>query len=266
MNAEDMRRRGLATDQQVCVRSSAGTMHDVRVRPFDIKAGNAAMYFPEANILVPANDRPRLENACVQVGAHHARAGAAPTHQLARTEFRKQEPPPSRSTSRDPENDDKEASQDRVWPQIAVLLAGLTVLVSAAAWLVLRHRKTRDARSSEAPGRTIERDQVDHVRPAVSARGTIRGRPLHRLAGLRGLSSGRERAAFAVRPRGDLATGRPASRSRAGSTAQHKPIRRSPASPGATSTRRMSCTSRARRRARSSNGSPITPSARATTR
>ena len=58
MNAEDIRRRGLATDQQVCVRSSAGAMHGVRVRPFDIKAGNAAMYFPEANILVPGTTDP----------------------------------------------------------------------------------------------------------------------------------------------------------------------------------------------------------------
>jgi molybdopterin-dependent oxidoreductase alpha subunit len=58
MNAEDIRRRGLAADQPVCVRSTAGTMYGVRVRPFDIKTGNAAMYFPEANILVPSTVDP----------------------------------------------------------------------------------------------------------------------------------------------------------------------------------------------------------------
>ena len=58
MNAEDIRRRGLAVDQAVCVRSAAGVMHHVRVRSFDIKAGNAAMYFPEANVLVPATTDP----------------------------------------------------------------------------------------------------------------------------------------------------------------------------------------------------------------
>ena len=58
MNAEDMRRRGLANDQKVCVRSSAGSMHNVRARKFDIKAGNVAMYFPEANILVPSTIDP----------------------------------------------------------------------------------------------------------------------------------------------------------------------------------------------------------------
>ena len=34
--------------------SDAGTMANILVRPFDIKSGNAAMYFPEANVLVPA--------------------------------------------------------------------------------------------------------------------------------------------------------------------------------------------------------------------
>ncbi len=54
MNAGDIERRGLVVDQVVCVRSASGVMPRVRVRAFDIKAGNAAMYFPEANVLVPA--------------------------------------------------------------------------------------------------------------------------------------------------------------------------------------------------------------------
>jgi len=58
MNAEDLRRRGLEPDQMVCVRSAAGVMHGIRARPFDIKAGNAAMYFPEANVLVPTTTDP----------------------------------------------------------------------------------------------------------------------------------------------------------------------------------------------------------------
>ena len=58
MNPDDMHSRGLSADQKVCVRSKAGVMHDVRVRPFDIKAGNAAMYFPEANVLVPTTTDP----------------------------------------------------------------------------------------------------------------------------------------------------------------------------------------------------------------
>ncbi len=82
LNADDMRRRGLSADQRVCVRSTSGAMHNVRVRPFDIKKGNAAMYYPEANILVPSTTDPdsktpafksvlitlEPEHACAAVG------------------------------------------------------------------------------------------------------------------------------------------------------------------------------------------------------
>lgn len=54
MNRSDIERLGLKVDQRVTVRSEAGAMANILVRRFDIKAGNAAMYFPEANVLVPA--------------------------------------------------------------------------------------------------------------------------------------------------------------------------------------------------------------------
>ena len=53
MNAADIERLGLKIDQLVTIRSSAGEMSDILVRAFDIRAGNALMYFPEANVLVP---------------------------------------------------------------------------------------------------------------------------------------------------------------------------------------------------------------------
>jgi hypothetical protein len=34
-------------------------MKDIRVRAFEIRAGNAAMYYPEANALVPAEVDPQ---------------------------------------------------------------------------------------------------------------------------------------------------------------------------------------------------------------
>ena len=58
MNPADIRRLGLETDQAVTVRSAAGVMHDIRVRPHDITPGNAAMYYPEANVLVPTTTDP----------------------------------------------------------------------------------------------------------------------------------------------------------------------------------------------------------------
>jgi molybdopterin-dependent oxidoreductase alpha subunit len=58
MNRADIARLGLTPDQLVTVRSACGEMANIRVRPFDIRAGSAAMYGPEANILIPATADP----------------------------------------------------------------------------------------------------------------------------------------------------------------------------------------------------------------
>ena len=50
----DLDRLGLKPDQPVRVRSAAGVLEPVLARPFDVRVGNAVMYYPEANILVPA--------------------------------------------------------------------------------------------------------------------------------------------------------------------------------------------------------------------
>ncbi|MHC5110895.1 MAG: FdhF/YdeP family oxidoreductase [Planctomycetota bacterium] len=74
MNAEDMARMGLQPNQPVSVQNQTGTMRDILARPFDIKAGNAAMYFPEANILVdripdPESRTPSYKGVVVTVAA-----------------------------------------------------------------------------------------------------------------------------------------------------------------------------------------------------
>ncbi len=53
MNPEDIQARNLEADQRVTVSSATGKMSNILVRPFDIRSGNAIMYYPEANILVP---------------------------------------------------------------------------------------------------------------------------------------------------------------------------------------------------------------------
>jgi anaerobic selenocysteine-containing dehydrogenase len=58
MSRADMDRLGLKIDQRVTVKSDTGAMTNILVRAFDIKPGNAAMYFPEANVLVPTNVDP----------------------------------------------------------------------------------------------------------------------------------------------------------------------------------------------------------------
>jgi molybdopterin-dependent oxidoreductase alpha subunit len=77
MNRADVRRLELRVDQPVTVRSAAGTMAGVRVRVHDIRAGNALMYFPEANVLVPAatdplSKTPAFKSVLVTLDVEHS--------------------------------------------------------------------------------------------------------------------------------------------------------------------------------------------------
>ncbi len=72
MNADDIRRLGFTVNQPVTIRSEAGVMTGILVREADIRAGNAAMYYPEANILVPrrsdpASRTPSFKNIAVTI-------------------------------------------------------------------------------------------------------------------------------------------------------------------------------------------------------
>jgi molybdopterin-dependent oxidoreductase alpha subunit len=59
IHPDDVQRLGLKADQRVTVRSEVGSLAGILVRPFDeIKAGNALMYYPEANVLVPRSLDP----------------------------------------------------------------------------------------------------------------------------------------------------------------------------------------------------------------
>lgn len=54
MHPDDLERLGLAAEQRVSVSSSTGKMRKIVARPFpQLKPGNVAMYYPEANVLVP---------------------------------------------------------------------------------------------------------------------------------------------------------------------------------------------------------------------
>jgi anaerobic selenocysteine-containing dehydrogenase len=59
MHPDDMVDRGFKSDQLVTVTSHTGMMRHIRARPFaDIKRGNALMYYPEVNVLVPRTIDP----------------------------------------------------------------------------------------------------------------------------------------------------------------------------------------------------------------
>ncbi len=76
LNHADIVRLGLTVDQRVVVRSEVGEMRGVLVREYDIREGNAMMYFPEANVLVPRTVDPRtktpaFKSVLVRIGAEH---------------------------------------------------------------------------------------------------------------------------------------------------------------------------------------------------
>ena len=60
INPQDMERMGLSNDQLVTVSSETGRMHNILARSFDeIRDGNAMMYYPESNVLVPRTVDPQ---------------------------------------------------------------------------------------------------------------------------------------------------------------------------------------------------------------
>jgi len=74
LNPVDIKRLGLTIDERVDVVSETGTMKGVLVRELDIAPGCAAMYYPEANILVgrtvdPRSRTPAFKSVVVRVEA-----------------------------------------------------------------------------------------------------------------------------------------------------------------------------------------------------
>ena len=73
MHPDDLARFGLADGDRVTVRGPAGAMMSIRATAFDsIKPGNAAMYYPEANILIsraidPLSKTPAFKSVVVQI-------------------------------------------------------------------------------------------------------------------------------------------------------------------------------------------------------
>jgi anaerobic selenocysteine-containing dehydrogenase len=59
LHADDIARLGLAVDQVVTVRSDIGEMSGLLVRQTDVRPGNAVMYYPEANEIIPSEVDPR---------------------------------------------------------------------------------------------------------------------------------------------------------------------------------------------------------------
>ncbi len=74
MNEKDIGRLGLAIDQLVTVSTDTGSLSGLLVRAIDIPRGNAVMYYPEANVLIPKvadakSKTPAFKNVVVRIEA-----------------------------------------------------------------------------------------------------------------------------------------------------------------------------------------------------
>lgn len=87
LHPDDIARLNVKPEQRVTVRSSTGEMRNILVRPFEqIRAGNAMMYYPEANVLVPRtvdgqSKTPAFKNIVITIEAPVATSNA--TKELA---------------------------------------------------------------------------------------------------------------------------------------------------------------------------------------
>ena len=75
LHPDDLARLGLTENQPVSVRSETGVMHNILARAYPaIRAGNALMYYPEANVLVsrqvdPLSKTPAFKSVLVTIAA-----------------------------------------------------------------------------------------------------------------------------------------------------------------------------------------------------
>ncbi len=68
LNPADIERLGLVPDQLVEVEGQSGSVGSIRVRPIDVTPGNAVMYFPEANVLLPRSVDPLSQTPAFKGG------------------------------------------------------------------------------------------------------------------------------------------------------------------------------------------------------
>ncbi|MCR4315295.1 MAG: FdhF/YdeP family oxidoreductase [Planctomycetes bacterium] len=72
MNAADIEKLGIKTNDKVTIETSVGKMNNVTARAFDIPCGNVIAYYPEANILTstevdPSSKTPAFKNVPVTI-------------------------------------------------------------------------------------------------------------------------------------------------------------------------------------------------------
>lgn len=85
MHPDDLRRLGLEHDQRVTVSSKVGSMSHILARSFPaIRPGNALMYYPESNTLVPRDSDPLSKTPAFKSVVIRVRADAMASSAAAR--------------------------------------------------------------------------------------------------------------------------------------------------------------------------------------
>ena len=90
MHADDIKRLGLAVDQAVTVRSDVGELSEILVRETAVRPGNAVMYYPEANTIIPSeadpqSGTPSFKHTLITVEAGNGRSSRTSADPLRRT-------------------------------------------------------------------------------------------------------------------------------------------------------------------------------------
>jgi anaerobic selenocysteine-containing dehydrogenase len=89
LHPDDLTRFGVNDGDRVTIHGPAGSMCNIRATTFDkLKPGNAAMYYPECNVLVsreldPLSKTPAFKGVIVRVEPSHAATERASAHTLA---------------------------------------------------------------------------------------------------------------------------------------------------------------------------------------
>ncbi|WP_425614705.1 FdhF/YdeP family oxidoreductase [Anatilimnocola sp. NA78] len=88
LHPDDVERLGFEEDQRVTITSEVGEMKNILIRPYPaIRAGNALMYYPEANVLVPRtadpySKTPAFKNILITVSAQTPQTKSLPADRL----------------------------------------------------------------------------------------------------------------------------------------------------------------------------------------
>jgi len=89
LHPDDLHRFGLTDGQRITIQSATGQMENILATAFEkIRPGNAAMYYPECNVLVsrsndPRSKTPAFKSVLVTIGSQKSEVGSRKSEEVA---------------------------------------------------------------------------------------------------------------------------------------------------------------------------------------